>query len=333
MSVYIAYRDLEAHYMQSGMCGGTPQNYDYRLTTVKDDVYLLTASDGNYAVTKERAERFVEEVLAGTTGKHSGSFPIIRELNGKKTAAVVEITKDFDREHYDFDDEVLLKMLDSLKAESEKLADKRALINYCYPNPTLPEGDFKLGSIYHQIYAPDFTPVSVIKSYEPDNKTSSLTIYQGNIFVEIREGQTKFRYLVPQELLPEIKEMVRTLCKDPAEAYVETGKWESFVFFGEKNERIFTDPDKTLALLKEIASKGVFRNKDDVPEPKGVQALAMPGFIGMQSMMMQAQAPAAQPSAQPAAQPEGVVPDEWECVLCGAKNKGRFCMNCGAPKH
>ena len=324
MSVYIAYRDLEVHYMQSGMCGGVPQNYDYRLTTVKDDVYLLTASDGNYAVTKERAERFVEEVLAGTTGKHQGRFPLIRELNGKKTAAVVEITKDFDHEHYDFDDEVLLKMLDALKSESEKLADKRSLINYCYPNPALPEGDFKLGNIYHQIYAPDFTPVSVIKPYEPDNKTSSLTIYQGNIFVEIREGQTKFRYLVTEDLLPAIKEKVRELCKDPVEAYVEVGKWESFVFFGEKNERIFTDPDKTLALLKEIASMGVFRNKDEVPAPQCFSPTQMPGFMGMQNMFMQSQAPAAQPEAEP---------EEWTCVLCGAKNKGRFCKDCGAPKH
>ena len=34
-----------------------------------------------------------------------------------------------------------------------------------------------------------------------------------------------------------------------------------------------------------------------------------------------------------AAQPASATPDEWDCVLCGAKNKGKFCMNCGAPKH
>ena len=66
---------------------------------------------------------------------------------------------------------------------------------------------------------------------------------------------------MPAGLISEIRSEVRELCKEPAEAYVENGSWEAFVNFGGKGDRIFTDPDKTLALLKSIASKGVLKEK------------------------------------------------------------------------
>lgn len=331
MHIYIAYRNLEEYLFEHSKCGGVPVNNDYRLTTVKDDVYLLTSSDGNYAVAKQRAERFVDEVISGSTEKHPGSFPMIREQNGKKTAAVVEVSRDGERVYYDFDDELLLKMLDSLKAESEKLTDKRALINYCYPNPSLPEGDFDLKSIYHQIYAPDNTPPSVIMP-ERDRKTSSFIDLNGSITVEVREGQTKTTYDVPSELLPEIKNRVRELCREPAEAYVEVGNWEAFIYFGDDSERIFTDPDNTLALLKEIAAKSVFKGKKDIPLPQGIAAApnnGLNGFMGFQSMFQQAAAVKVNPAPS---QPASASVDGWMCSACGAKNKGKFCMECGSPR-
>ena len=66
---------------------------------------------------------------------------------------------------------------------------------------------------------------------------------------------------MPAGLISEIRSEVRELCKEPAEAYVENGSWEAFVNFGGKGDRIFTDPEKTLALLKNIASKSVLKEK------------------------------------------------------------------------
>ena len=62
MTVYIAYRDLEKHYFESTLCGGPPGNPDYRLASVKENIYVLTWNNKNYAVPKERAERFVKLV-------------------------------------------------------------------------------------------------------------------------------------------------------------------------------------------------------------------------------------------------------------------------------
>ena len=59
--------------------------------------------------------------------------------------------------------------------------------------------------------------------------------------------------MIPSGLIPEIKSKVRELCREPAEAYVENGDWEGYIRFNKNEEMIFTDPDKTLALLKEIA--------------------------------------------------------------------------------
>ena len=329
MSIYIAYRDLEQYLFEQTLCGGVPRNNDYRLTTVAKDVYLLTCGDGNYAVAKDKGEQFVNEVMAGTTGEHKGYFPLVRDLNGKKTAAVVE-----DRVkcvYSDFDDEVLLKMLDSLKAESEKLTDKRSLINYCYPNPSLPEGDFDLKSINHQIYAPDNTPPSVIVPYKRDLKTSVLNVTLGGNLLEIREGQTKTTYNVPSELLPEIKDSVRELCKEPAEAYVEVGNWESYIWFGDDYSRIFTDPDKTLELLKGIATKSIFKEKEEIPDPMNSAVSSngvINGFMGFPSMLQQA---ANAQTAPAPSQPEGSNLNEWICPACGEKNNGKFCMNCGKP--
>ena len=42
MSVYIGLRDLASFYASLNICGGTFENLDSRLTTVKDDIYLLT---------------------------------------------------------------------------------------------------------------------------------------------------------------------------------------------------------------------------------------------------------------------------------------------------
>ena len=262
MTVYIAYRDLEKHYFESTLCGGPPLNPDYRLASVKENIYVLTWNNKNYAVPKERAERFAEKVISGSTGKHRGFFPLVRELNGKKTAAVVEITSGTEQVYYDFDEAVLLQMLDSLRAESSELPGKRALINYTNPNPPLPEGDFGLNDIIHQIYfTPDNIPASVLQPVKPDTKTSSFIVRGDAAYVEVQEENGKLVYEVPAGLIPEIRSKVRELCKEPAEAYVENGSWEAFVNFGGKGDRIFIDPDKTLALLKNIASKSVLKEK------------------------------------------------------------------------
>ena len=264
MNVYIAYRDLEKYCFENALCGGPPNNPDYRLSSVKENIYLLTWNNRNYAVPKERAERFAEKVISGSTGKHRGFFPQVRELNGKKTAAVVEIFRGNEQVYYDFDDEILLQMLDALRAESRELPGRRALINYTCPNPPLPEGDFELNGIIHQIYfTPDNRPVSVLRPVKPDTKTSSFMVCGDAAYVEVQVENGLLTYKVPAGLIPEIRSEVRELCREPAEAYVENGSWEAFVSFGGKGDRIFTDPDKTLALLKSIASRGVLKEKEE----------------------------------------------------------------------
>ena len=164
MSVYIAYRDLVNYQFQMTLCGGPPLNPDFRLATVQSGVYLLTCGGKDYAVTKEIGEQFKNEVLSKTTGSHAGHFPMIPELNGKTTAAVIEITEDSNTTWYDLDDELMLKMLTDLKDELGEPLDRRGLINHCYPNPELPD-DFELQTIYHQIYcAPEYTPQAVIRT-------------------------------------------------------------------------------------------------------------------------------------------------------------------------
>ena len=262
MKVYIAYRDLEQYFFESTLCGGPPLNPDYRLASVKENIYALTWNNKNYAVPKERAERFAEKVISGSTGKHRGFFPQVREFNGKKTAAVVEISSGTEQVYYDFDDAALLQMLDALRAESRELLGKRALINYTNPNPPLPEGDFELNDIIHQIYyTPDNMPASVLQPVKPDTKTSSFIVRQDAAYVEVQEENGKLTYKIPAGLISEIRSKVRELGKEPAEAYVENGSWEAFVNFGGKGDRIFTDPEKTLALLKNIASKSVLKDK------------------------------------------------------------------------
>lgn len=71
MPVYIAYRDLKRHHFENSLMGGPPANTDFRLANVRDDIYLLTRDGRNYAVSKERAERFAGEVLGRCTGSHS----------------------------------------------------------------------------------------------------------------------------------------------------------------------------------------------------------------------------------------------------------------------
>ena len=133
---------------------------------------------------------------------------------------------------------------------------------------------------------------------------------------------------MPSELIPEIKAKVRQLCEDPAEAYVEDGAFEAFVKFGEDGEKkIFTKPDETLALLKEIASKSVFKESEEV---KGLSSYGGPslmfGFQNLGMNMMQAQQ-AQNPVPAPAP-----VPDDIErCVYCGAPRNGKkFCTECGS---
>ena len=173
MSVYIAYRDLVNYQFQMTLCGGPPLNPDFRLATVQNGVYLLTCGNKDYAVTKERGEQFKEEVLSKATGSHDGYFPRGTEHNGKTTAAVIEIYEDNKNTWYDFDDELMLKMLTELKDELGEPLDRRGLINHCYPNPALPE-EFELKTIYHQIYCgPDNTSPAVIRTMFPDTETSN----------------------------------------------------------------------------------------------------------------------------------------------------------------
>ena len=103
-------------------------------------------------VSKENGDKFIEEVKSKCNGEHFGFFPLVPSLNGKETAAVVEMSQDRNHFYYDMDDDLLLQMLDDLKAKSGNPLNERELMNYCYPNPALPEGDFELCEIYHGIY-------------------------------------------------------------------------------------------------------------------------------------------------------------------------------------
>ena len=335
MSVYIAYRDLVKYHFQMSLCGGPPTNPDFRLITVRNtDVYLLTCGGKDYAVTKERGEKFKDEVLSKATGSHAGHFPMIPEHNGKTTAAVIEITEDCDTTWYDLDDELMLKMLADLKDELGEPLDRRGLINHCYPNPELPE-EFELQTIYHQIYCgPDYTSQPFLNIMSPDTETSRLWSFGDEYFVVIREGLDQNKYKVPASLIPDIKEKVRELCKNPAEAYVEPGKWESYIQFGETKERIFTAPDKTMALLNYIASNSEFDSTSQIDTkkyyPYNSQQATTFGMMGfMNNMMAQQQAAntntnSAQTEEKPAEK------GGWKCPMCEAINTGKFCMECGS---
>lgn len=333
MYVYIAYRNLPQHFSENAGCGGVPVNRDYRFVNVKDDIYLLIHKGSNYAVSKEDAEKFIQDVLGKCTEKKNGFFPLMQSLNGKETAAVVDIRNDDEPHcHYLMDDEVLYQMLEDLRSGSGEPMDPRQLMNYCYPNPVLPEDDFELNQIYHAVYyKPDNTPVSVIKPYTTDKKESVFETDKGGVRVQIRDGSTKTKYKVPAELIPEIKEKVRILCKDPAEAYVEAGNWEGYIRFGKDNERIFTDPDKTLELLKEIASKSVFESKEEVViSDPGAVMQPSGGMIGVGMMGMFKGLNLASPSASATGSQVKPAPDGTKCAFCGADVSGkRFCTECG----
>lgn len=339
MSVYIAYRDLVNYNFQMTLCGGPPTNPDFRLATVQSGVYLLTCGGKDYAVTKERGEQFKNEVLSKTTGSHAGHFPMmVPEHNGKTTAAVIEITEDSNTTWYDLDDELMLKMLTDLKDELGEPLDRRGLINHCYPNPELPE-DFELQTIYHQIYcAPEYTPQAVVRTMFPDTETSRLWTFGDEYFVVIREGLNENKYKVPDSLIPDIKDRVRELCKDPAEAYVEPGKWESYIQFGKTKERIFTDPGKTLELINYIASNSEFISTSQIDTSKYYPYNSPPanafGMMGIMNNMMAQQQAAANAYANAAAAQATEKPaektDGWKCPMCGATNTGKFCTECGS---
>ena len=349
MRVYIAYRNLKSYIDLNYGAGGNPVNNDQRLTSVKDGLYLLEFSGMHYAVSKERAERFINEVISGSTGKHKGSFPMsINMMHERENVAVVEICEGYDRYHYDFDEEVLLQMLETLKNESGEPMDRRALINYCYPNPVLPEGDFELKDITYQKFYYDNTPISVIHTI-PDHLTSYYWVNKDGAHVQIREDSVKNIYDVPAELIPEIKARVRELCKEPAEAYVESGHWEAYIKFDDEDDRLFTDPDKTIAILKDIASRSVFKEKEEVKrDPMEAVAVnpnssGLSGFMGMSMFQQQMQNTTASPAPAQASAAATVssnaqkslgeiLTETWECMTCGEKNnKGKFCINCGSP--
>ncbi|MBR4431343.1 MAG: hypothetical protein IKS75_08615, partial [Clostridiales bacterium] len=200
---------------------------------------------------------------------------------------------------------------------------ERELINHCYPNPALPDGDLELDSIYHQLYfKPAYPATSAIMPPGPDKRSSFLWINPESIRIEIIDNDIKSKYEVPAGLIPEIKEKARALCKEPAEAYVEDGNWESFVKFGKKGERIFTDPDKTFELLKEIASKSTLIEQSDYPSQNTAPSpFAMQGFFQMGMINQVPPAPAA--PAAPAS--------EDICPVCGEHHcGGKYCSNCGA---
>lgn len=336
MYLYIAYRNLKDHFIQNNAYGGVPVNHDYRFTAVKDGIYyLLTQDNTNYAVSKEEGMKFIEDVLSKCTGEHIGLFPSCASIDGKETAAVVELTRPVEcgnttRNEYvycDMDADVLLQMLEDLKSRSGEPMDSKTLMNYCYPNSVLPEEDFQLDTIYHGIYCkPDNKPNSVIQTFFPDKMVSHFWTRKDGLSVGIREGDNTVTYDVPVNLLPEIKDKVRQLCKDPVGAYVEHGDWEGFIRFGKNgDERIFTDPDKTLELLKEIASQGTVLSTETVDKSKfypvnqstaGFNGLGMMGFFMSQSVN-----PPPEPSHD----------DGPKCPCCGApRTAGKFCTECGA---
>lgn len=322
MEVYIGYRDYSKYEQAMGGMGGTPVNSDNRLATAGNDAYLLTFDGLDYAVSDERGEKFAEEVLAKCTGKHRGFFPEEPPYDNKVSAAVVEIHKDREHAYYDMDAGELLKMLTALRDESGEPLDRRGVLNHCYPNPKLPEGDFDLTGIIHRKYIPDNTPVSVIPASNPDKVASEFRFSNGKAMLEIREDNIKNTYHVPDELIPEIKEKVRQLCADPAEAYVEEGDFESYVRFD--GQRIFTYPDKTIELLKEIASKSELKGTEkveDVSFSGGASSFfAFNGVPGPASAPMQVIPP--EPVSAPRAQ--------GFCTYCGApRTGGKFCTECG----
>ena len=294
MNIYIAYRDLSLHLSENTQMGRSPVNHDYRLVNVKDDIYLLIFGNEDYAVSKERAEQFIREVLSKCTGKHPGYFPLIPQLNGKRTAAVIELNN----EYYDMDDDVLLEMLDDLRMGSGEPMDERSLINYCHPSAVLPDGDYDLISIDHRIY---YRPVnyspSAIQLFVPDKQASSFWIYEGNAFVQLYMDGVTTKFNVPSDMVSRIKAQVRELCKEPAEAYTENGDWEAYMTFGKARDKIFLDPGKTIDLLKEIASESI----PSVSENKTPKAAAMSNAS-----------------------------KELVCNICGTPHNGnKFCTNCG----
>lgn len=322
MEVYIGYRDYSKYEQAMGGMGGTPVNSDNRLATAGNGAYLLTFDGLDYAVSDERGEKFAGEVLAKCTGKHRGFFPEEPPYDNKVSAAVVEIHKDREHSYYDMDAGELLKMLTALRDESGEPLDRRGVINHCYPNPKLPEGDFDLSNIIHRKYIPDNTPVSVIPASNPDKVASEFRFSNGEAMLEIREDNIKNTYHVPDELIPEIKEKVRQLCAYPAEAYVEEGDFESYVRFD--GQRIFTYPDKTIELLKEIASKSELKGTEkveDVSFSGGASSFfAFNGVPGPASAPMQVIPP--EPVSAPRAQ--------GFCTYCGApRTGGKFCTECG----
>lgn len=337
MYIYIAYRDLKFHYSQNSAFGGVPVNNDYRFTVANDGIkYLLTKNGASCAVSKEDGDKFIEEVMKRCGGEHPGYFPLIPSLNGKDTAAVIEKEREVESGnhtmkqtfYYDMDDEVLLQMLDSLKERSGAPMDERALMNYNYPNSVLPEEDFELDSIYHGIYCkPENKSNSVIQTVFPDKRSSCFRQRKDHATVVIREGDNKVTYYVPADLIPEIKEKVRTLCSNPAEAYVEHGEWEGFIRFGKNGEnRIFTDPDKTLELLKDIASKSEVHSTEAVDTKKYYPVGKVPASTGLGGFFtMTGTAPFAAGPATAPAQPAGP-----KCIYCGADVTGmKFCSECG----
>ena len=322
MEVYIGYRDYSKYEQAMGGMGGTPVNSDNRLATAGNGAYLLTFDGLDYAVSDERGEKFTGEVLAKCTGKHRGFFPEEPPYDNKVSAAIVEIHKDREHSYYDMDAGELLKMLTALRDESGEPLDRRGVINYCYPNPKLPEGDFDLTGIIHRKYIPDNTPVSVIPASNPDKVASEFRFSNGEAMLEIREDNIKNTYHVPDELIPEIKEKVRQLCADPAEAYVEEGDFESYVRFD--GQRIFTYPDKTIELLKEIASKSELKDTEEVKDVSfsgGASSFfAFNGVPGPASAPMQVIPP--EPVSAPRVQ--------GFCTYCGApRTGGKFCTECG----
>ena len=340
MSVYFGYRDLEKYFFQMTLCGGPPINPDDRLTTVKESIYLLTFTGKDYAVTPERAQKFMDEVLSKTTGSHDGRFPKEKELNGKKTAAVIEISDENGTRWYDFDDQLMLRMLTELKDECGGPLCKRDLINYTNPNPELPE-DFELKTIYHQRFCgPDDTPVTCVRTAFPDTETSHFWTDNGKAYVVIREGITDNKFCVPDELIPGIKERVKELCKDPVGIYVDPGEYEGYIQFGKTKKQICTDPNKTLELLKYIASKSVFESKTEIDTNKfypygsaPANAVVMRGSMGM-FMNGQSQNQVPSMNAVPAArQPASSASETWDCPSCGNKgNTANFCPECGTLK-
>jgi len=139
---------------------------------------------------------------------------------------------------------------------------------------------------------------------------------------------------VPAELIPEIKEKVRQLCADPKEAYVEHGDWEGFIRFN-NDEEIFTDPDKTLELLNEIASKSEYDKTEAVDTkkyytvgkapPGGFEGFGMFGMMGGFPV-----APSVSPADTPSASTEEPASDSKKCKFCGVDvTWKKFCSECG----